>query len=209
MRRCLNSCTIESMLMILKPKCENYDTTTIRTSSESHLHWKGHFHKNPLYVWIIAVFESDNEIDNSSKGNKKPSFFKQNPVFNGEHMISELDDVLKSGSYESPLGYDNVDWYVNEVIKLDEKMAFHFKNAKKDIVVTEDDEEDFKINNICRFCEKGIISDQVRDHCHLTGNYRGPAHNTCNINVTQKKVILYQLYLTISLTMIVIYLLES
>ena len=39
-RRCLNSYTSENMLMLHKPKCENNDTTTIRTSSESHLHWK-------------------------------------------------------------------------------------------------------------------------------------------------------------------------
>ena len=32
---------------------------------------------------------------------------------------------------------------------------------------------------------KEVISDKVRVHCHLTGKYRGPAHNTCNINVTQ------------------------
>ena len=50
------------MLMIHKPKCENYDKTTIRTSSESHLHWKDHFHQNPLYFRIIADFEADNEI---------------------------------------------------------------------------------------------------------------------------------------------------
>ena len=65
-------------------------------------------------------------------------------------------------------------------------MAFFFKNTKKDIVMTEDDEEDFENNNICRLCEKHIESEKNRNHCHLTGKYRQPAHNTCNINVKQK-----------------------
>ena len=33
-------------------------------------------------------------------------------------------------------------------------MAFYFKNTKKDIIMTQEDGEDFKNNNICRFCEK-------------------------------------------------------
>ena len=65
-------------------------------------------------------------------------------------------------------------------------MTFYFKETKKDIILTQEDIEDFENNNICRFCEKEIVSDKVRDHCHLTGKYRGPAHNTCNINVKQK-----------------------
>ena len=36
------------------------------------------------------------------------------------------------------------------------------------------------------FVKKNIETNKVRDHCHLTGKYRGPAHNTCNINVKQK-----------------------
>ena len=51
--------------------------------------------------------------------------------------------------------------------------------------MTKKDEEDFKNKNICRFCEKDIDCDKVRDHCHLTGKYRGPIHSKCNINVTQ------------------------
>ena len=53
--------------------------------------------------------------------------------------------------------------------------------------MTREDEEEYKINNICRFCEKEISIDNVGDHCHLTGKYRGPAPNKCNIIVAQKK----------------------
>ena len=45
-RRCLSSCTNENMLMTHKPKCKNDNITAIRTSSESHIHWKKLFHRN-------------------------------------------------------------------------------------------------------------------------------------------------------------------
>ena len=37
------------------------------------------------------------------------------------------------------------------------------------------------------FVRKKILIDKVRVQCHLTGKYRAPAYNTCNINVTQKQ----------------------
>ena len=43
-----------------------------------------------------------------------------------------------------------------------------------------------KIITFVDFAKKKILSDKVRDHCHLTGKYRGPSHNVCNINVKQK-----------------------
>ena len=64
-----------------------------------------------------------------------------------------MEDVLKSGYYKS-LGYANVDWFVDEVIKLEIKMTFYFKNTKKDINMTEEIEEDYRNNVVCRFCKK-------------------------------------------------------
>ena len=61
---------------------------------------------------------------------------------------------------------------------------------KKDIIKTEEDEENYRNNNICRFSEHEIFDDKIRDHCLLTGNYKGPTHQICNINVTQKHSIL-------------------
>ena len=82
------------MLLLHDPKCENNDITTIRTSPESHLHWKDHSPKNPLYFRIYADFEGDNEIDNSSIGNKTINVYKQNRVLNGYHIESDMNDIL-------------------------------------------------------------------------------------------------------------------
>ena len=144
------------------------------------------FYKNPLYFRNVADFEADNEIENSSVGIKTTNIYKQNPVLNGYYILSEMEDVLEGGYYESPLGYNDVDWFVKKFIKLENKMVFYYKNTKKDIIMSEEDEEDYRKNNVCRFCERKILSDKVRDLCHLSGKYRGPSHNVCNINLKQK-----------------------
>ena len=161
--------------------------TTIKTSIESHLHCKKQFHKKPSYFRIYADFEADNEKENSIIGNKTTNIYKQNPVLNGYHMESDLEGILKSGYHKSLLGFNDVDWFVNEILKLETKMAFCFKSTEKDIIMTNQDEEDYRNKNICRFCEKEIISDKVRGHCHLTGKVGGPAHSKCNSNVTQDR----------------------
>ena len=58
---------------------------------------------------------------------------------------------------------------MDEVKYLEIKMASYFKNTNKGIIITEENEEDYRNDNICRFCEKEIIDNKVRDHCHLTG----------------------------------------
>ena len=81
--------------MIHKPKQETYDISFKRHSSESHLRWKDLFHKIPLYFRSIAVFETDNESDNSTIGNKTTKIYRQNPLLNGYHRMPELDKFKK------------------------------------------------------------------------------------------------------------------
>ena len=64
-----------------------------------------------------------------------------------------MKDISNSGYFNSPLRYDIVDCFVDEVIKLETKMAFHYKKTKKDIFMAEKIEENFENNSICRFFE--------------------------------------------------------
>ena len=48
--------------------------------------------------------------------------------------------------------------------------------------LTPENIDDFNAANKCHICEKELGEDRVWDHCHITGKYRGAAHNHCNIN---------------------------
>ena len=137
------------MLNKQKQQCVQNETTSFRTSTESHHHWKKQFHKNLLFFRAYRDFEADNEKDNSSIGNKATNFYKQIPLCNGYGIVAELEDAFKSDYYKSPLGYENVDWFVDEIIKLENKMAFYFKSTKKDNIVKDENEEDYRSTRIC------------------------------------------------------------
>ena len=52
-----------------------------------------------------------------------------------------------------------------------------------------EEENLFQQSNSCWICKKLIDSDEekVRDHCHVTGKFRGAAHWNCNINLQLTK----------------------
>ena len=65
------------------------------------------------------------------------------------------------------------------------------KHLNKNLVTTEEEENLFQESNNCSICEKLIDNDdeKVKDHCHITGKFRGAAHWSCNINFQLTKKI--------------------
>ena len=41
----------------------------------------------------------------------------------------------------------------------------------------------FRAAETCHVCDKPLEGDSVRDHCHITGKYRGAAHTACNLKL--------------------------
>ena len=56
---------------------------------------------------------------------------------------------------------------------------FKFPN---EMIMTIRDKIVYADSTLCHICNKELGEDRVRDHCHLTGRFRGAAHEACNIN---------------------------
>ena len=84
----------------------------------------------------------------------------------------------------------------NAVYKFMEKMLEEVEYCKdiikkhfnEPLVMTEDDKMHFKLVNKCHICsEKYTEKDvHVRDHCQITGKFRGSAHQECNLKLRIK-----------------------
>ena len=58
------------------------------------------------------------------------------------------------------------------------------KLYNKNLIITEEEEEQFQSSSTCWICGKLIENDneRVRDHCPITGSFRNAAQSSCNIN---------------------------
>ena len=70
-----------------------------------------------------------------------------------------------------------------EEVKYCKKVMKTFFN--KPLKMTKEDEEKFEKAKECHICDKKYTEKdiRVRDHCHITGKYRGSAHQECNLKL--------------------------
>ena len=55
------------------------------------------------------------------------------------------------------------------------------------MTMTAEDIKDFEEATECSICGKQLGPDRVRDHDHMTGKFRGAAHNRCNLQYRMLK----------------------
>ena len=63
------------------------------------------------------------------------------------------------------------------------------KHFNKNLAMSVDEEERFQLANSCWICNKlfDVRDEKVRDHCHVTGKFRGAAQFSCNANCKLSK----------------------
>ena len=95
-------------------------------------------------------------------------------------------DNKYSGEYKSYRGPGAVRRFLKELLE-EVKMCNLIVQEKfvKPVVMCVNDFDTYENEVVCHICD-GVFTEadpKVLDHCHITGKYRGAAHNSCNLNV--------------------------
>ena len=131
--------------------------------------------KVPVPIRVYADFECINQPQNTPN-----VLFKQIPIAVGYYVISPFGKY-----YYSYCGIDCTKWFVNRMLTL-EKIASKYFKTNLELQITPQEEESFQLAEGCWLCEQPFTEGKVRDHDHLTGKYRGAAHNICNIQSQER-----------------------
>ena len=217
-RRCLTAFSSEDILSQHIDRCQKQQPTNITFSWKDHLKFEDYPMKVPIPIRVYADFECINQPTDDHEAaaaiapiNNSKVLFKQIPIAVGFYIISPFGN-----KYNSYFGESCVTWFVNEMLTL-EKIANIYFETNIPLEITPEEEESFQQSKVCWLCEQALrenplgedeatreATHKVRDHDHLTGKYRGAAHNKCNLNCKKSQVRLFLYFSIISVVMIVI-----
>lgn len=150
--------------------------------------FKNHTRKYKAPVVIYADFETLVQplvnIDHNPLISSTTRINTQTPcgfAFNIVSDYPELDLGLKLFR-----GENAVDEFLKQLLQCGDKIKQVLK-TEQPMIITPAQEKEFQKATICSICESPLTKeDRVRDHDHITGLYRGCAHNKCNINFNHK-----------------------
>lgn len=157
---------------------------------ENILKFKNYQNKFKVPFVIYADFESILKPRESINTDKKshivndhvPCGFTLKPVSINKKL--HFSDVTYRGE-------DCIKIFCEELKKLEEEICKeHLQRYKSvdDMHISPQQNREFLCSKTCSICEEEFkLNDiKVRDHCHVTGHYRGAAHQSCNVNANLK-----------------------
>ena len=192
---CLNSFKCKKSLDDHKEYCYNNECVkTIMPEPGTFLRFKNFLHseKVPFVVYADteALIKDIHNCDPNPNKSYTKKYQKHEPVSFSYYIKcfdnSVCEPILRTYTKATPEGEDAMDVFI-KWLEEDVKAIANIKPKK--MIFTEENKEQFNKSKICWICDEPFKDNKVRDHCHYTGRYRGPACNSCNLKYRKPKFI--------------------
>ena len=186
-KRCFTHFTKEELLQKHILYCSNNETVSVKMpKSGSILHFKNHHKQLPIPFVAYADFECFTKPMNTCCPNPKDSYNynyqKHEPsgfcIFIKGVVDKKIKPIIYSKTEEDE---DIPKIFVEKLSEATRGIYNDFYRRRKLLYLTQDEQKSFDKAKFCHICNKELLKDKVRDHCHFTGQYRGAAHNSCNL----------------------------
>ena len=189
---CFNSFNTSESLNKHKEYCyENKSVKITMPPQNTYLRFKNFHHSEKAPFAVYADFESlikplDNCDPDPNKSYTK-KYQKHEPISFSYYIAVNgvfFKPVLRKYTKTKPEDADAMDIFIKW---LEEDVKDIANIEVKEMIFTEEDIKHFNNASDCWICGEELGNDRVRDHCHFTGRYRGPAHNSCNLKYRKPK----------------------
>ncbi|XP_051172353.1 uncharacterized protein LOC127288757 [Leptopilina boulardi] len=193
--RCLHYFSSAERLNVHDENCKRMNVCSVKLPNAENckITFKNYDNMEKVPFIIYADCESlllpvEEDTDNLSK----TEIFQRHKLLSiGYYVKCSYDDSLSVYVPCPRQENDPAKWFADELRQFSEKIDNVFKNPISMDALTPQQIADFKKASVCHICRKNIPANvkKVRDHCHLTGKYRGAAHKSCNLNYHECQIV--------------------
>ena len=182
-KSCLQCFSNKKVLIKNKEDCLSINSVQCVNVEEGIIVFENYFKQLPVPFKIYADFQCNLDSVEIYKGSYTKKYHDHVPCSFAYKVVS-IDNRFskpivvyrgKNAAYKFIEAIFKEHKYCKKIMK---------KNFNKNLLMTEQEEYLFQKSNNCWICEKLIDNDdeKIRDHCQITGKFRGAAHWSCNIN---------------------------
>lgn len=187
--RCLHFFYTQTNLQNHKIACENMNFSKITLPDEDDKMCAFNNFQRQLQVPFIIYADIEailSEVDIAEKA-VKGAYQKHTAHSIGFYFHSRYDEI--ESYYRSYNGLDCIDRFCKHLNVIVKKVWNILDDVKPMVKLTAEENLAHTNATVCYICSQPFMSDddKVRDHSHLTGKYRGAAHNACNLNYKESR----------------------
>ena len=187
-KRCFSYFSVENKLEKHIEYCSNNETAVVKMPEKgTYLYFKNYRKQLSIPFVVYADFECFTKPMNSCSPNPKDSYNYNYQKHEPSGFCFYIKGVVPGINFK-PIIYtktkedeDISKVFVEKLKEVTKGIYNDFYRRAKPLRLTREEQKSFEKEVTCHICSRELKTDKVRDHCQFTGQYRGAAHNKCNL----------------------------
>ena len=178
----LQSFTKEEILSNHKKQCLLINPYQAVNCESGIIKFKSYNKQIPILFKIYADTECFLKRTKIEEGEHTIKYQEHQPNSIGSKLVC-IDDRFTSPSIVFK-GKDCINTFITWVLDKEKwSKQITKKYFDKRLIMLHEDEEIYNNSHIYWICKQELNMDKVKDHCHVTGKFRGAVHNKCNLKL--------------------------